>query len=827
MIKSKGTIVSVRITGIYVVIGVLWIILSDRVLLFLVSDIETFTRYQSYKGWFYVVTTAIFFFLFVKHQFHGIAKQNAKLADLNETLRTVQNRLQLTSQVANIGFWDWDLISKEVYYSPEWKAQLGFDDKLIGSSFMEWENRLHPLDKEEAIRLVNGYVNNPEGLLSLDFRLRHKDGTYRWILSRGSVLCDATGKPQRLVGVHLDITDRKRVEIKLAESENNYRLIFENNPYPMWVCDVNTLEFLAVNSAACSKYGYTKREFLSMTSNMIRPTEDLAPFIKDIIKPATAVEGRGVWQHVLKNGQVILVEISKQTISYFGREADLVLAHDVTDKIEAERALAQSEEKYRLLFDKSPYAIFIHTSESVQFANQAAMRLLKAEHLEQIVGKSISSFFGADTHSEINNRLRMLMEGETLGSPLISRIIDLSNNSLYVELISNLIGEADTKLVQTIVVDRTAEQQALVELRQSREQFAQFMDNFPGFAYIKSSDGRHLFANQMFKYLTSKDITGLRNVDIWPADMAKQLDANDSKVMSTGQPMTFVEDINRGGDMLTFLSMKFPLEAADGEKLVCGISIDITEQVNTNRKVKSLNLELEEIIASQQRSNEMEHNSIEVFLRVMDNRLKSPIRSISGYNKYLMESLAAKLTDDDKQMLQNVQQSITFLDILVDKLALYSRVAFKELHLRSVRIDSTVDAILRPIAEEIKSSGVTIKKSIDASDAVEADEECLSVALKCLLENALKYSKPNQPLVVEVGVFRTNAVTQIYVKDNGEGIAPELIPSLFDPFKRGVNPGQASLGLGLAIAQKAVQRLNGVILVKSVLNEGSTFTVEI
>jgi signal transduction histidine kinase len=353
------------------------------------------------------------------------------------------------------------------------------------------------------------------------------------------------------------------------------------------------------------------------------------------------------------------------------------------------------------------------------------------------------------------------------------------------------------------------------------------MDNFPGFAYIKSSDGRHLFANQMFKYLTSKDITGLRNVDIWPADMAKQLDANDSKVMSTGQPMTFVEDINRGGDMLTFLSMKFPLDAADGEKLICGVSIDITEQVNTNRRVKSLNLELEEIIASQQRSNEVEHNSIEVFLRVMDNRLKSPIRSISGYNKYLMESLAAKLTDDDKQMLQNVQQSITFLDILVDKLALYSRVAFKELHLRSVRIDSTVDAILRPIAEEIKSSGVAIKKSIDASDAVEADEECLSVALKCLLENALKYSRPNQPLVVEVGVIRTNAVTQIYVKDNGEGIAPELIPSLFDPFKRGVNPGQASLGLGLAIAQKAVQRLNGVILVKSALNEGSTFTVEI
>lgn len=827
MIISKGTLVSIRITSIYVTVGALWIILSDRILLLITSDIETFTRYQSYKGWFFVITTAIFFFLFVKHQFRNIAKQNATLAQLNETLLTIQNRLQLTSQVANIGFWDLDISSNNVYYSPEWKAQLGFDDKLIGSSFLEWESRLHPFDREQALGAVKAYIKNPKGLLSLDFRLLHKDGTYRWILSRGSVLCNANGTPLRVVGVHLDITDRKRVELQLAESENNYRLIFENNPSPMWVCDVNTLEFLAVNNAACSKYGYTRSEFLSMTANLIRLPEDLSPFIKDMIKPAEVAEGRGIWRHVLKNGQVILVEISKQTISYFGREADLVLAQDITDKLEAERALAQSEQRYRLLFDKSPYAIFIHTQESILFANQAAMRLLGAEHLAQIVGKSVYRFFNATDRAEIGNRINSLLEGESLNSPTISRIRNLSNRFLDVELISNLIEGTDTKLVQTIIVDRTAEHQALMELRQSREQFAQFMDNFPGFAYIKNSEGRHLFANQMFKYLTSKDITGLRNVDIWPANMAKQLDANDSKVISTGQPMTFVEDINRGSSVLTFLSMKFPLEATDGEKLVGGVSIDITEQVNTNRKVKSLNLELEEIIATQQRSNELDHNGIEVFLRVMDNRLKSPIRSISGYNKLLMESLTANLDHDDKQILCNIQQNVTFLELLVDKLALYSRVAFKETHLRSVRIDSTIDAILRSTAEVTQNSNITIVKNIKASDAVVADEECLSVALKCLLENALKYRKPNQLLVIEVGVIQNGTVTQIYVKDNGVGIDKELIPSLFDPFKRGVNPEQASLGLGLAIAQKAVQRLNGSISVDSMVNVGALFTVDL
>ncbi|MBN1990984.1 MAG: PAS domain S-box protein [Bacteroidales bacterium] len=826
-IHNKGIVVSVRITGIYIILGLIWIVLSDRLLLLLVSDPDAITRLQSYKGWFFVFATASIFFLFVKQQIKGIARQNKQLEELNFELSSVQNRLQLTSQVASIGFWDLNIATREVFYSPEWKAQVGFDDNLIGSNFEEWENRLHPSDKDAALNAFQSYLSNPSGILSLDFRLRHKDGNYRWILSRGAVLNNAAGNPQRVVGIHLDITDRKQMELLLSESENNYRLLFERNPYPMWVCDPLSNKFLAVNPAACAKYGYSRLEFLALSTKDITLDNNAPQCVSYLLSSKSAFDNSGFWQHKKKDGDIIVVEISTQNINYFGKMANLVLAQDFTDRISTEIELTQSEEKYRLLFDKAPYAVFIHTLETIQFANQAAVRLLGAEHLHSIVGSSMLNLFDPAEQLIVKSNLNSLLSGKDTTTSLSLKIRTLTNKELFLDLSSNVIEGGGEPQIQTIAVDRTAQRQTLLELKQSKEQFAQFMDNFPGFAFIKDSEGRHLFANQMFKYLTSIDITGLRNIDIWPADMAKQLDANDSKVLSSGQAMTFIEDINRGLDTLTFLSMKFPLVGANDQMRVGGVSIDITEQVKSNRKVKSLNIELEEVIATQQRSNELEHNSIELFMRIMDNRLKSPIRSISGYNRLLLESLTTQLTNEDRDLLQGIQQNMDFLSLLVDKLTLYSRLAFKEVHIRSVRIDSMVDAILRPLAHLLESSRATIKKNIQEHNTVEADEECLSVAVSSLVSNAIKYRKPNVPLVVEIGVEHSDTATQIYVKDNGMGIDQALLPSLFDPLKRGLNPVEESLGLGLAIAQKSVERLKGTILVESEVNLGSKFTIEL
>lgn len=134
-----------------------------------------------------------------------------------------------------------------------------------------------------------------------------------------------------------------------SDDDDQYRLLFAHNPHPMWAFDVETLQFLAANQAAIEHYGYTEAEFLAMTIRDIRPAEDL-PLLAERVKGlATAGKRTGLWRHRTKDGTIIDVEVSSDAVTFNGRPARLILAHDVTARLAAERKVRESEERFRHL----------------------------------------------------------------------------------------------------------------------------------------------------------------------------------------------------------------------------------------------------------------------------------------------------------------------------------------------------------------------------------------------------------------------------------------------------------------------------------------------
>jgi PAS domain S-box-containing protein len=132
-----------------------------------------------------------------------------------KALRDSEERFALAIAGTDAGIWDWDLRTDEVYFSPRWKSMLGYAEDEIPNEFSEWETRLHPDDRERALQTVHDYLEGKSAEFELEHRLRHKDGTYRWILARGAVVRESSGKPYRMAGSHLDITDRRNMEEKL------------------------------------------------------------------------------------------------------------------------------------------------------------------------------------------------------------------------------------------------------------------------------------------------------------------------------------------------------------------------------------------------------------------------------------------------------------------------------------------------------------------------------------------------------------------------------------------------------------------------------------
>jgi PAS domain S-box-containing protein len=148
----------------------------------------------------------------------SLAIEAADRRKVEQALQTSEGRLTTTVQSTNIGIWDWDLNSNNVYLSPEWKRQLGYENHELANTFQEWESRIHPEDHERALSAIAAYLSRRESHLEIEHRLRHKDGSYRWILARG-MLIKIHGQPTRIVGIHLDVTDRKVAEEQLRQAK--------------------------------------------------------------------------------------------------------------------------------------------------------------------------------------------------------------------------------------------------------------------------------------------------------------------------------------------------------------------------------------------------------------------------------------------------------------------------------------------------------------------------------------------------------------------------------------------------------------------------------
>ena len=196
-------------------------------------------------------------------------------------------------------------------------------------------------------------------------------------------------------------------ENKMAEEtppiqEMSYRLLFDRHPQPMWVYDVESLAFLAVNEAAVEKYGYSHGQFLGMTIRDIRPVQDIPVLLESVSREVVKVERR----HRKKDGTLIEVEVTTNDLEWAGRPARLVSATDITERKRTEERIRESEEAYRRLVEESPDAMLVHRYGTIIFANGACATLFGASSAEEIVGKQYLDLVHPENQVAVQQRIQ-------------------------------------------------------------------------------------------------------------------------------------------------------------------------------------------------------------------------------------------------------------------------------------------------------------------------------------------------------------------------------------------------------------------------------------
>lgn len=261
----------------------------------------------------------------------------------------MHNLLTALSSI-NDAIWVFDLVANRFSYVNQRLSDIyEIPLNLIESKPSFWLHYIHPEDYSYVLTETKWAYRGRQ--IEIEYRLLINDRV-KWVLDKRIVNIE-NGKRVGITGILTDITEQKNAEIKLSESEITFRYLFINNPNPLWIYDVNTLSFLAVNYAAIAKYGYSNEEFLSMTIADIRPVEDIPVLLESVktIQKHRFLNSNQVWRHLKRNKEIIYVTISGHSIRYQQKDAEIVMAHDVTSQINSKKEILLAKENLDALIN--------------------------------------------------------------------------------------------------------------------------------------------------------------------------------------------------------------------------------------------------------------------------------------------------------------------------------------------------------------------------------------------------------------------------------------------------------------------------------------------
>ncbi|MBX3324691.1 MAG: PAS domain S-box protein [Nitrospira sp.] len=442
---------------------------------------------------------------------------------VEEELKLSRKRLKQALRASGTGLWSWNIETDQVVFSEEWKRQLGYGGTELPDAFETWTTLLHPEDREGAIAYARQYRTSPDGDYRQEFRLRHKDGTYRWIEARASFVTEADGRRIHLLGSHSDVTDRKRMEETIRESEERYRTLVELSPSGVFVfCEGRTVYVNRTGALLMGAQG--SQEILD------RPTfEFIHPdYHQEVRESVKRLLGGGVSVHsaervyVRMDGTTIPVQVEAGRITWDGKPAILGMFSDITERKRTEEALAdlnvtlerqvdertealcRSEARFRQFFDNAPNVTCLKDHEGrYLYTNR---RFEEVFHLApgMALGKTDRELFppAQADQLELHDR-QVFAEGRGQEFEEVTKQADGLHTSIVVKFpVTDTSGRLSALgVIATDVTERNYVQEALRESQARWGQFAESVSSAFWIADVTPDERKVLYVNSAFTFI--------------------------------------------------------------------------------------------------------------------------------------------------------------------------------------------------------------------------------------------------------------------------------------------------------------------------------------
>ncbi|MDH7510613.1 MAG: PAS domain S-box protein [Methanolinea sp.] len=384
-----------------------------------------------------------------------------------DELRRSEEQLALAIEGSGAGLWDWKVQTGELSCNERWAGIVGYTlDELAPLSIGTWNRLVHPDDLEVSNSLLRKHFAQEIPFYECEVRMRHKDGHWVWILDRGKVTeWDGEGRPVRMTGTHLDITERKRIEEELRESREILHSFIGNLPVGLYRNTPGPRgEYILANPYVARLHGFGTLDelFTHPASDLYEDPSERLAFSDELVR-AGSVFGREL--HLKrKNGErfwgrvsAVAVRDEKGNIKYF----DGVI-EDITEQKKAEKAFRESEKKYRDLLEKLPEQVIVHREGHILYANPATFRTL-GYNPEEVINRHVLEFIPPEYHPQVVETIRKRATGqppehydiEVIGKDGSRRTVRVSGRPITFE------GEPATLIVLFDITERKRAEGAL------------------------------------------------------------------------------------------------------------------------------------------------------------------------------------------------------------------------------------------------------------------------------------------------------------------------------------------------------------------------------
>ncbi|HOI72636.1 MAG TPA: PAS domain S-box protein [Syntrophales bacterium] len=763
--------------------------------------------------------------------FQGFLVDITERKRMEDALRESENRYRhITENMTDI-VTETDAAGKIIYTSPSHRTLLGDGpEQVIGRSSFD---RIHPEDRE---RIASKYL---EGIRTktdheMEYRYRHADGHYIWLRSSGHSFYDASGNLTGIIINSNDITERKRAEEELKESEERYRSIFENAVEGIYQSTPEG-RYISVNPAMARLCGYASPEEMVATVTDIETQYYVDP--EDRRRFISLLQEQGKIDHFeyrvrRKDGSTIWISANARvvrdakgnTVHYEGRVQDITERRQMETESAFRNALLSAQQEASIdgiLAVDSEGKIILHNKRFTEIWKVPPA--IVATQSDELLLKSVRRWLvDPETFLEKVNYLYDHPH-ETCQDEIL-----LSDGRVLERYSSPLTG-ADNQYFGRVWFfrDITERKRVEEELKESETRYSTFINSTSDFVFLKDNHFQHIVANKAladFYGRTSEEIIGLSDFDLMPEEAAQNCRASDREAVTMGSVVSTEEAV---GDRV-FETTKFPVPLQSGKTGVGGFIRDITER----KRAVEERRELEEQL---QRAEKMEA------LGLLAGGVAHDLNNILGVMVGYSELLAEKLPEGSstKRHADNIlQASIRGAAIIQDLLTLARRgvnvsdvvdlggiisdylgtLEFRELRDRHPQVAFAAE--LESCLLNIKGSPVHLGKTVMnlVSNAFE------SIAGRGEVTIRTKNRYLDQPIRGYDDVQEGDYVV-LTVSDTGGGISEEDLGKIFEPFYTKKVMGRSGTGLGLAVVWGTVKDHSGYIDVQSAEGEGSTFTL--